>query len=357
MTSSPPSKYVTELPNTSPRKTLDIHVATSSPPLPSSAEVPATFPTIEPVVRASSPMPRGYCFVPKGNPYVTRNCRQQTQRAHEVVYAVIDGSKKQLGIRVPTSIYTSVLTSEAVTRLDRQQAVKKHDEALEKQFSDAILKQFPRMPPEELPTVIRRATVKHSGRVGRTGRLDLTEKVHLAVQAHIRHTKTDYDVLLRCGISRSDARKKTSEKALSVLKEWSSAHTREPKLGQQKSRITANTMKQKERAATRKAASAQEATTQSTKQAGTQSKRTTIVATATNTNNKIRKKTSASKSKTAKKTKTTMQPTVTRDASTKKRTKRERRRRFKERRKESRRTVEPAKIYDGRDAQAAIIIE
>ncbi|KAI0875289.1 hypothetical protein GGS24DRAFT_456214 [Hypoxylon argillaceum] len=41
---------------------------------------------IEPVVRASSPLPPGYKFLPKGNVYMTRHCRQQTHLAHQTVY-------------------------------------------------------------------------------------------------------------------------------------------------------------------------------------------------------------------------------------------------------------------------------
>jgi hypothetical protein len=109
---------------------------TSRPSRASTSTLPA-FSTIEPVVRASSHMPHGYTFVPKGNPYVTRNCRQQTQRARQVVYAVVDDGKKQIGIRVPQSVYAAVVQSEGATRLDRERNVRKHDEALKKRFSDA----------------------------------------------------------------------------------------------------------------------------------------------------------------------------------------------------------------------------
>ncbi|KAI3327201.1 hypothetical protein HD806DRAFT_486388 [Xylariaceae sp. AK1471] len=188
------------------------------------------FSTVEPVVRASSPMPHEYNFVPKGNPYVTRNCRQQTQRTHQVVYAVVNDDKEQIGIRVPSSIYAAVLQSEVATRQDRQRIVRKHDEALEKCFSEAILAEFPRMPPIELPTIVRRAMVKRAGRVGRTGTKEMVEKARLAVHAHIRHTKTDYDRLLRGGIDRKSARDLMFQKALDIQKQWGPIHMGRQKL-------------------------------------------------------------------------------------------------------------------------------
>ncbi|GAP89973.2 putative alanine and arginine rich protein [Rosellinia necatrix] len=175
---------------------------------------------IEPVVRASSPMPPGYTFVPKGDPYLTRHCRRQTQEAHQVVYVVVDDKKKQIGIRVPIHIQASVKRSEIETRSTRKQLVRKSDESLEKHFREAILARFPRIPHDELPKIIHRATAKGKGRVGRTGTIGMDGKVRLAVQAHIRHTKTDYDGLLRNGTEREEARRLTLQKALDILKEW-----------------------------------------------------------------------------------------------------------------------------------------
>ncbi|KAI2622081.1 hypothetical protein GGS21DRAFT_535041 [Xylaria nigripes] len=175
---------------------------------------------VEPVVRASSHMPRGYKFVPKGNPYMTRNCRQQTQQAHQVVYAVVDSKKKQIGIRVPRTIYATVLKSETETRTERQQAVRKRDRCTEKCFSEAVLAKFPRIPRERLPTIIDHATEKRKGRVGRTGKIEMDDKVHLAVQAHIRHHDTNYEELLEIGVNRQEARAMISQRVREKLKEW-----------------------------------------------------------------------------------------------------------------------------------------
>ncbi|KAI1739081.1 hypothetical protein F4680DRAFT_422797 [Xylaria scruposa] len=176
--------------------------------------------TLEPVVRASSTLPPGYSFVPKGDPYITRHCRKRTQLARQVVYAVVDDEKKQVGIRVPLPIHTAVLESARATRDQRQLLTKKRDEDIEERFRIAILKQFPRMPPEELRKIILHATKKGKGRVGRTGKLDLATKAYLATHAHTRHTKTDYDGLLTTGTDRKAARSRTIRNVFGVLDEW-----------------------------------------------------------------------------------------------------------------------------------------
>ncbi|KAI1809262.1 hypothetical protein GGS20DRAFT_590831 [Poronia punctata] len=180
----------------------------------------AAFSTVEPTVSASSPMPPKYKFVPKGNPYVTRHCRQRTQAARQVVYVVVDKRRKPIGIRVPQSIYVAVIESEKETHSEREQAVTQRDEALKKRFSEEILARFPCMPSEEVPKIINRAMKKHAGRVGRTGTMELSEKAFLAVQAHVRHTKTDYDKLLKDGTQYEAARSLILPKVREVLVQW-----------------------------------------------------------------------------------------------------------------------------------------
>ncbi|KAI0390480.1 hypothetical protein F5Y17DRAFT_444489 [Xylariaceae sp. FL0594] len=176
--------------------------------------------TTEPVVHASSLMPAGYVFVKKGNPYMTRHCRQDTQRARKTVYTVVDGKNRPVGIRVPKTIYEAVARSEKETRSQRREAVEKRDDALEKQFRKEILTKFPRVPVEDVPKIVKTAMKKHSGRVGRTGKLELAEKAFLAVQAHVRHTKTTYDTLLNQGVAYQDARDQTFPIVRETLLKW-----------------------------------------------------------------------------------------------------------------------------------------
>ncbi|KAJ2995229.1 hypothetical protein NUW58_g1335 [Xylaria curta] len=177
----------------------------------------STLPTLskhrEPVVRDSSPMSHGYSFVPKGNPYLTRNCRQRTQQEGQLVYAVVNDAKKQVGIRVPSSIYREVLRAESATRTSRQQMVKKRDEGIEARFKEAILAQFPRIPPHDVGMIIRCATAKGKGRVGRTGKLEIASKARLATQAHApaKSTQSTKDMAPSKAVTTPKAAGKTTE--------------------------------------------------------------------------------------------------------------------------------------------------
>lgn len=82
-------------------------------------------------------MPKGYHFVPKGDPFLTRHCRKETQLEHKTVYVVVDEKKKPMGIRVPESIYMKVKKMDRVTRKARKQQVRKSDESVEKSLKEA----------------------------------------------------------------------------------------------------------------------------------------------------------------------------------------------------------------------------
>lgn len=165
-------------------------------------------------------LPSGYSFVPKGNVYITSNCRKSTQERGRSVFTVIDAKNQQIGIGVPTDIYLGVQFKERETRADRAANVLKRDESIAKSFQKEIMKEFPQIPSDSLRKTLKIALEKGKGKVGRTGKLDVRRKVHLAVRAHIRHCETDYDTLLRNGIAREDARKQVEAKIQEVFKAW-----------------------------------------------------------------------------------------------------------------------------------------
>lgn len=76
------------------------------------------------------------------------------------------------------------------------------------------------MTPEEIRVIVHHATKKGEGCVGRTGRIEMTEKAYLATQAHIRHTKTIYEDLMRSGTNRKAARVLTATHVSDVIDEW-----------------------------------------------------------------------------------------------------------------------------------------
>ncbi|KAB8256070.1 hypothetical protein BDV32DRAFT_105663 [Aspergillus pseudonomiae] len=153
------------------------------------------------------PFATGYVFVPKGDVYVTRNCRTNTKESERTVYTVFDKTgKRTLGIRVPSDVYAAVLESAAATAETRANAVKLRDEKDLAHSRELLRTQFPLMPAESLEAILNHAFLKGSGRVGRTATKSDERKADLAVEAHIRHMHTPYESMLHAGASREEAR-------------------------------------------------------------------------------------------------------------------------------------------------------
>lgn len=171
-------------------------------------------------VRFHDSMPKGYVFVPKGNVYITKNCRKKTHEADKTLYVVVDKRNKPIGLRCPADIYSAVMSQNKATATQRAEAVQKRDAAMEENFEDAIVKLFPKIPKTEIPQIIKHSLKKHSRRVGRTSKVALQDRVKLAVRAHIRHVHTDYDQLLKQGVSRTVAREKVWDKLNEVARQW-----------------------------------------------------------------------------------------------------------------------------------------
>jgi len=62
--------------------------------------------------------------------------------------------------------------------------------------------------------------------------MNRTQRLDLAVTAHIRHAHTNYDELLMRGTERLDARALVRERIQRVLAEWSGASTGESSSGE-----------------------------------------------------------------------------------------------------------------------------
>ena len=75
---------------------------------------------------------------------------------------------------------------------------------------------FPRCPADRETIIAEHACQKYSGRSAAAKALD-EQAVRLAVIAHVRHAKTDYDVLLAQGHERSEARAQVHEAIARVL--------------------------------------------------------------------------------------------------------------------------------------------
>jgi hypothetical protein len=98
------------------------------------------------------------------------------------------------------------------------------DQVLARSMADGIRRLFPGCPPEEAEAIARHATVRKSGRVGRTAAAKAMEErpLVLAVVAAVRHGHTRYDELLMSGMERSEAREAVRGDVDLVLAGWRS---------------------------------------------------------------------------------------------------------------------------------------
>jgi len=89
-------------------------------------------------------------------------------------------------------------------------------------MAEGIHKLFPGAPPKEVREIAKHASVRGSGRVGRTAAAKEFDKDALtaAVRAAIRHRHTKYDELLMEGYDRMDARRAIRNEVEEVLELW-----------------------------------------------------------------------------------------------------------------------------------------
>ncbi|MGE6737847.1 DUF2293 domain-containing protein, partial [Streptomyces sp. NPDC059900] len=89
-------------------------------------------------------------------------------------------------------------------------------------FADEIRRLFPACPDERTRAIAAHASVRGSGRVGRSaaGRALSASAVTAAVVAAVRHTDTPYDRLLMSKVPRGEARRRIAPAVEAVLRAW-----------------------------------------------------------------------------------------------------------------------------------------
>ncbi|MGW3726672.1 DUF2293 domain-containing protein [Streptomyces sp. NPDC000851] len=99
------------------------------------------------------------------------------------------------------------------------------DDRFTEAFAAEILWLFPRCPAERARAIAAHASVRGSGRVGRSaaGRALTEGAVTSAVVAAVRHVDTPYDQLLMNGVARYEARRRTAAAVETVLRGWREA--------------------------------------------------------------------------------------------------------------------------------------
>jgi hypothetical protein len=144
-----------------------------------------------------------------------------------------DRTYDRLGLRCPTEVFEEVEREAASSAFGRRAAVKAKDTRDIEKARNAILRLFPQIPLATCQAVLDHGFQKGSGRVGRSTVLDDDQKVTLAIVAHVRHTMTPYDILLReldrDGVGeetrRETARGMIRGRVDDVLKQWRSSST------------------------------------------------------------------------------------------------------------------------------------
>jgi hypothetical protein len=113
---------------------------------------------------------------------------------------------------------------EARARRRERDAHRRAGEDLELQarMAEEIVRLYPGCPPERAQSIARHASVRGSGRVGRSaaGRALEPEALELAVAAAVRHEDTRYDELLMSGLEREAARAQVRGEVARVLDAW-----------------------------------------------------------------------------------------------------------------------------------------
>ncbi|MFD3695936.1 DUF2293 domain-containing protein [Streptomyces sp. NPDC058646] len=98
-------------------------------------------------------------------------------------------------------------------------------------FAAEIVRLFPGCPAERAVAIATHASVRGSGRVGRSaaGRALDELAVSYAVRAAVRHTDTEYDALLMAGVPRFAARARLAAQIEAVLDGWRRPPPRRPR--------------------------------------------------------------------------------------------------------------------------------
>jgi hypothetical protein len=169
-------------------------------------------------------------FLPSGDLALSRRSRK-----HSSLSAVVlkwSHSRKRYerqGLLVETQALEKaeaecLADSEARTRRQARDAVRRKelDQQFVHQFGQRVRELFPGCPAEQAQEIAEHASLKYSGRVGRSAaakRFD-KEAIHLAVIAHLRHRETEYDRFLSKGFDRREARAVVQPKIERLLQQW-----------------------------------------------------------------------------------------------------------------------------------------
>ncbi|MFI1764899.1 DUF2293 domain-containing protein [Streptomyces sp. NPDC020800] len=169
-------------------------------------------------------------FLPRGDTALTRRAREESTLSVVVVRFNRRKSRyERQGVLVEEPALARaearcLADAEARRRRRARDARRRavDDERFAAAFAAEILRLFPGCPDERARAIAAHASVRGSGRVGRSaaGRALSEGAVISAVVAGIRHVDTPYDQLLMRGVPRYEARRRIAGTVESVLRAW-----------------------------------------------------------------------------------------------------------------------------------------
>ncbi|OAH16032.1 hypothetical protein STSP_05550 [Streptomyces jeddahensis] len=169
-------------------------------------------------------------FLPRGDTALTRRAREGSALSAVVVrFNRRQGRYERQGVLVEEDALARAeerCLADAEVRARRRARDAKRREAEDvrftAEFAEAICRLFPGCPPDRARAIAAHASVRGSGRVGRSaaGRALSETAVTAAVAAAIRHLDTPYDGLLMSGVPRQEARRRIGPTVEATLRTW-----------------------------------------------------------------------------------------------------------------------------------------
>jgi hypothetical protein len=169
-------------------------------------------------------------YLPRGDTALTRRARKHSALSAVVVrFSRARQRYERQGVLIEESALEQAAaecSADAEQRRVRRERAEiyrdKQDQVFAVRMAESIRQMFPGCPPQEARAIAAHASVRGSGRVGRTasGRALGEEALRAAVVAAIRHRHTKYDRLLMRGFDRLDARDAVRDEIDRVLERW-----------------------------------------------------------------------------------------------------------------------------------------
>ncbi|MDG4858998.1 DUF2293 domain-containing protein [Streptomyces sp. T-3] len=169
-------------------------------------------------------------YLPRGNTALTRRAREgsslsvvvvrrnQRRRRYERQGVLVEEAALALAER------RCLADAEARSRRRERDAVRRAagDVRFTAAFSAEIRRLFPGCPAERTRRIAEHASLRSSGRVGRSaaGRALDEGAVTAAVRAAVRHDDTEYDALLMARVPRAEARRQVTGAVERILAGW-----------------------------------------------------------------------------------------------------------------------------------------